>query len=84
MNRRSIKLLLGLVVANNVVLKQKDVKTSFLHGELEEEGFVTSGHGDKACLLKRSVYGFKQSPRQWCKLYSIVPVHMKSAYFIGG
>ena len=44
-----------------------DVKTAFLHGELEEtiymhqpEGFVEDN--TKVCLLKKSLYGLKQSP----------------------
>lgn len=49
-----------------------DVKTAFLHGYLDEEilmeqpeGYVDKDHPDKICLLKRSLYGLKQSPRQW-------------------
>ena len=47
-----------------------DVKTAFLHGNLEErilmaqpEGFVKKGDEGKVCLLKKSLYGLKQSPR---------------------
>ena len=43
-------------------LKFLDVKTAFLHGELEEdvymqqpEGFVVSGKEDYVCLLKKSL-----------------------------
>ena len=49
-----------------------DVKTTFLHGNLEErilmaqsEGFIKKGDEGKVCLLKKSFYGLKQSPRQW-------------------
>jgi hypothetical protein len=52
------------------------VKTTFLHGELEEEiymdqpkGFIVSGKEDLVCKLKRSLYGLKQSPRQWYKRF---------------
>ncbi|KAH9754460.1 hypothetical protein KPL71_015451 [Citrus sinensis] len=49
-----------------------DVKTAFLHGELQEEiimdqleGYEVPGKRDYVCLLKKSLYGLKQSPRQW-------------------
>ena len=52
------------------------MKTTFLHGELEEdifmqqpEGFVASGKEDHVCKLKKSLYGLKQSPRQWYKRF---------------
>jgi len=47
-------------------------ENNLLHGELEEqifmhqpEGFVIEGKEDHACRLKKSLYGLKQSPRQW-------------------
>ena len=46
----TIRLVLGMVVAENLHLEQLDVKTSFLHGDLEEdiymiqlEGFIVQG-----------------------------------------
>ncbi|GJX70601.1 retrovirus-related pol polyprotein from transposon TNT 1-94 [Tanacetum coccineum] len=53
-----------------------DVKTTFLHGHLEEEifveqpeGFKVPGKEDHVCRLKKSLYGLKQSPRQWYKRF---------------
>ena len=53
-----------------------DVKTAFLHGDLEEdiymlqpEGFIETGKGNLVCRLKKSLYGLKQSPRQWYKRF---------------
>lgn len=67
----SIKILLSVVNHFKKKLQQLDVKTVFLHGDLEEsifmtqpEGFILLKNKDKVCLLKRSLYGFKQSPRQ--------------------
>ena len=49
-----------------------DVKTTFLHGDLEEEiymkqaeGFIVKGKKELVCRLKKSLYGLKQSPRMW-------------------
>ena len=52
-------------------MDQKDVKTSFLHGKLEEEIYMVEPNGfnsskpNQACLLLKSLYGLKQAPRQW-------------------
>ncbi|GKV37057.1 hypothetical protein SLEP1_g45126 [Rubroshorea leprosula] len=67
----SIRVLLAMVTLYDLELEQFDVKTAFLHGELEEhiymsqpEGFIVSGKEDHVCLLQKSLYGLKQSPRQ--------------------
>ena len=61
-----------MTVVYNWELKQMDVKTVFLHGTLEETiymnqpmGLVDKQKPNHLCLLKRSIYGPKQSPRQW-------------------
>ena len=66
----SIRVLLAMVAHQNLELEQLDVKTAFLHGELEEEiymtqpdGFQVPGKEDYVCKLKKSLYGLKQSPR---------------------
>lgn len=68
----TIRVILSIVAAEGLHLEQLDVKTAFLHGDLDEdiymaqpEGFQIVGKEDWVCKLKRSLYGLKQAPRQW-------------------
>ena len=53
------------------------MKTTFLHGDLDEtiymrqpEGFEVFKKGTElVCMLKKLLYGLKQSPRQWYKQF---------------
>ncbi|KAK9215025.1 hypothetical protein WN944_007028 [Citrus x changshan-huyou] len=72
----SIRILLALVAEYELELAQLDVKTAFLHGDLEEEiymiqpcGFRVAGKENHVCRLIKSLYGLKQSPRQWYKRF---------------
>uniref|UniRef100_A0A2N9FX16 Integrase catalytic domain-containing protein n=1 Tax=Fagus sylvatica TaxID=28930 RepID=A0A2N9FX16_FAGSY len=71
-----IQVILGLTASLDLELEQMDVKTAFLHGDLEEEiymvqleGFEAKGKEHKVCRLKKSLYGLKQAPRQWYKKF---------------
>ena len=66
----SIRIVLGLVAHFDMQLEQMDVKTTFLHGDLEElvymvqpEGFIQLGQEHLICKLSKSLYGLKRSPR---------------------
>ena len=68
----SIRLLLSIVVNHDLELEQLDVKTAFLHGDIDEEiymeqpeGFLVKNKEDYVCHLKKSMYGLKQAPSQW-------------------
>ena len=68
----SVRLILAIVANLNLELYQMDIKTAFLNGELNEEiymdqpvGFVAKGQERKVYKLKRSIFGLKQSSRQW-------------------
>ena len=67
----TIRTVLTLVAWNDLYLEQMDVKTTFLHSDLEEEiymtqpqGFELSGKEKMVCKLQKSLYSLKQAPRQ--------------------
>jgi len=64
---------LTLAALKKLELKQFDIKTAFLYGELDEEIFMQLPEGvmekDTIVKLKKSLYGLKQSPRQWNKRF---------------
>ena len=69
-NHIFIRVLLSLVAIKDLELEQLDVKTAFLHGDLEKqiymkqpEGFEVVRQENHVCLLKKSLYGLKQSPQ---------------------
>ncbi|WKA06698.1 hypothetical protein VitviT2T_024587 [Vitis vinifera] len=75
----SIRVVLGLAASLDLEIQQMDVKTAFLHGDLDKEiymeqpeGFVLKGKEDYVCKLKKSLYGLKQAPRQWYKKFESV------------
>ncbi|KAL2253784.1 UNVERIFIED_CONTAM: Retrovirus-related Pol polyprotein from transposon TNT 1-94 [Sesamum indicum] len=72
----TVRIILALTAFHDWELKQMDAKTAFLHGDLDENiymyqpfGFSDTSKPDHVCLLKKSLYGLKQSPRQWNKKF---------------
>ena len=72
----SIRILLSVVASESLHLEKMDVKTTFLHGDLDKEiymqqpeGFVVPGKERMVCKLTRSLYGLNQAPRQWYKKF---------------
>ena len=73
----TLRFMLGVVAANNLELIQLDVKTTFLHDDLQEEiymeqpkGFLASGQEHLVCRLRKSLYSLNQAPpRQWYKTF---------------
>jgi hypothetical protein len=68
----SIRTILSLVSAKYLLLEQLDVKTAFLHGDLEEEIYMQQpqwyefkGKENLVCMLKKSLYGLNKSLREW-------------------
>lgn len=70
----SVRMILAMAAAERWHMKQFDVKTAFLYGDLEETIYMKqpSGYSDnseKVCLLKKSLYGLKQASRCWNKKF---------------
>ena len=75
----SIRVVLGLAASLDLEVEQMDVKTAFLHGDLDKEiymeqpeGFKVKEKEDCVCKLNKSLYGLKQAPRQWYKKFESV------------
>ena len=65
-------MLITLATVYNLKIHQMDTKNTFLNGELVEEiymkkpeEFIVPSKEDKVCRLVKSLYGLKQSPKQW-------------------
>ena len=68
----SFRIIMALVAHYDLELRQMDVKTAFLNGDLEDDvymdqpvGFIEEGKKHVVCKLKKSIYGLKQVSRQW-------------------
>jgi hypothetical protein len=68
----SLRTVLALAAAEDMEVHTMDVSSAFLNGDLDEEiymaqleGFAAPGQEHLVCHLKKSLYGLKQSPRQW-------------------
>ena len=72
----TIRALLSLAASYGLIVHQMDVKTVFLNRELDEEiymdqpdGFLMKGQGSRVRKLLKSLYGLKQTPKQWYKKF---------------
>jgi hypothetical protein len=72
----TIRVVLAMCAIFDLHLEQLDVKTAFLHGELEEEiymlkpeGFAETDKENLVCRLNKSLYSLKQAPRYWYKRF---------------
>jgi hypothetical protein len=75
----SIRVLIALASIYKLVVHQMDVKTAFLNRDLDEEvymdqpeGFVLPRSEKKVCKLVKSLYGLKQTPKQWHEKFDTV------------
>jgi len=76
----SVRMIMALAVKNKLFLHQMDVSSAYLNSELSEDvymkqpdGFVSDEYPNKVLKLKKSLYGLKQSGREWnVKLDSVL------------
>jgi transposase InsO family protein len=72
----TFRILLSMAGANNYCVKQFDIKTAFLNGDIEEEIYMRQPPGFEkgtgVCKLNKSLYGLKQSARVWNKAFNDV------------
>jgi Reverse transcriptase (RNA-dependent DNA polymerase) len=68
----TVRVILSLATSLRWSIRQLDVQNAFLHGDLKEQvfmsqppGFLDQSKPDYVCLLSKSLYGLKQSPRAW-------------------
>ncbi|MCO5562670.1 hypothetical protein L7F22_016298 [Adiantum nelumboides] len=62
----TFRVLIAIAAQFHFLLHQMDVRTAFLHGDLEEEiymiqppGYISSEHPNHVCRLLKSLYGLK-------------------------
>ena len=72
MRYATLRMLLARAAVEDLEVHQVDVKTAFLHGDLDEdifmmqpEGFQERGKEHLVCRLQKALYGLKQAPRSW-------------------
>ena len=63
-------MVLAIAASKRWEVHHMDVKSSFLHGYLEEEIYMKQPEGfidnpSLVCILRKSLYGLKQAPKAW-------------------
>lgn len=76
-NLTSVRVLMQKAAQENLILHQMDVKTAYLHAPIDHEIYMEQPEGydvksqtneKMVCKLEKSLYGLKQSGRNWNKM----------------
>ena len=71
---KTLRIALALAAARDMEINQLDVPTAFVRADLDEEVYMEMPVGysepGMVCRLHKSLYGLKQSPRNWYRLLS--------------
>jgi hypothetical protein len=71
----TIRLFLCYALQNNLSIKQLDIPTAFLNGELNTEVYIKPPEGlnikgSKVLKLNKALYGLKEAPICWNKQFN--------------
>lgn len=70
----TLKILFSIACLNGWEIEQMDVETAFLNGNIKSEVYIYPPDGyekeeGKVYLLKKSLYGLRESPRDWYECF---------------
>lgn len=73
----SYKAIFAIAAALDLEIKQLDVKTTFLYGNINEKIYVKQPKGqetrsNRVCLLNKALYRLKQAPCIWFFILALV------------
>ena len=75
----TLRIIMAMSAVEDLELRSVDITAAFINGDLDEEIYMKQPEGfhigspSKVCRLRKSLYGLKQSTRQWNKkLHSVL------------
>lgn len=71
----TIRAVLALIPIKGLKIQQMDIKGAYLNGILQEKVYMRQPEGfedgtDRVCVLVKTIYGLKQSGREWNKEFN--------------